>query len=150
MENVEIAHLLSKYADLLEIEGEGLFRVLAYRKAARTLESLSQPVAQLLAEGKDLEELPGIGKSMAEHIKEIIKTGTLEGLKKLRTEIPATLDELLEIFGLPWAFEGLPPVPACGCYISSVEEKNESGGVACDSTSSRPYSYNVAGKTCVQ
>jgi DNA polymerase (family 10) len=100
VENVEIAHLLSKYADLLEIQGEGLFRVLAYRKAARTLESLSQPVAQLLAEGKDLEELPGIGKSMAEHIEEIIKTGTLKGLKKLRKEIPTTLDELLEIEGL--------------------------------------------------
>jgi DNA polymerase (family 10) len=100
MENVEIAHLLSKYADLLEIQGEGLFRVLAYRKAARTVESLSQPVAQLLAEGKDLEELPGIGKSMAEHIEEIIKTGTLKALGKLHKEIPATLDELLEIEGL--------------------------------------------------
>ena len=119
MENVEIAHLLSKYADLLEIEGEGLFRVLAYRKAARTLESLSQPVAQLLAEGKDLEDLPGIGKSMAEHIEEIIKTGTLEGLKKLRKEIPATLDELLEV-------EGLGPKRTKQLYdklgISSIKE----------------------------
>ncbi len=119
MENVEIAHLLSKYADLLEIEGEGLFRVLAYRKAARTVESLSQPIAQLLAEGKDLEELPGIGKSMAEHIEEIVKTGTLEGLKKLRTEIPATLDELLEI-------EGLGPKRTKQLYdklgISSIKE----------------------------
>jgi DNA polymerase (family 10) len=100
MENVEIAHLLSKYADLLEIQGEGLFRVLAYRKAARTVESLSQPVAQLVTEGKDLEELPGIGKSMAEHIEEIIKTGTLKALRKLHKEIPTTLDELLEIEGL--------------------------------------------------
>jgi DNA polymerase (family 10) len=100
MENVEIAHLLSKYADLLEIQGEGLFRVLAYRKAARTVESLSQPIAQLRAQGKDLEELPGIGKSMAEHIEEIIKTGTLKALKELHKEIPATLDELLEIEGL--------------------------------------------------
>ena len=100
MENVEIAHLLSKYADLLEIQGEGLFRVLAYRKAARTVESLSQPIAQLVAEGKDLEELPGIGKSMAEHIGEIIKTGTLKALNQLHKEIPATLDELLEIEGL--------------------------------------------------
>ena len=100
MENVEIAHLLSKYADLLEIQGEGLFRVLAYRKAARTVESLSQPLAQLLAEGKDLEELPGIGKSMAEHIEEIIKTGSLQALRALHKEIPATLDELLEVEGL--------------------------------------------------
>jgi DNA polymerase (family X) len=119
MENVEIAHLLSKYADLLEIQGEGLFRVLAYRKAARTVESLSQPIAQLLAEGKDLEELPGIGKSMAEHIEEIVKTGTLKALRKLHKEIPATLDELLEI-------EGLGPKRTKQLYdrlgISSIKE----------------------------
>jgi len=102
MENVEIAHLLSKYADLLEIQGEGRFRVLAYRNAARTIESLSQPVAQLIAEGKDLKtlKLPGVGERMAEHIEEIIKTGTLQALKVLRKEIPATLDELLEVEGL--------------------------------------------------
>ena len=82
MENVEIAHVLSKYADLLEIEGEDLFRVLAYRNAARTIESLSQPVAQLLAEGKDLKKLklPGIGKSMAEHIEEIFKDRYAESI----------------------------------------------------------------------
>ena len=102
MENVEIARLLNKYADLLEIEGEDLFRVLAYRNAARTVESLSQPVAQLLDEGKDLSKLklPGIGKNMAEHVEEIIKTGTLQALNQLRKKIPATLDELLEIEGL--------------------------------------------------
>jgi DNA polymerase (family 10) len=100
MENVEIARLLTKYADLLEIRGEGLFRVLAYRKAARTVESLSQPMAQLIAEGKDLEELAGIGKSMAKHIEEIVQTGTLTELERLRKKIPASLDELLEVEGL--------------------------------------------------
>ena len=100
MENVEIANILRKYADLLEIQGEGRFRVLAYRNAARTIESLSQPVAQLIAEGKDLEELRGIGKNLAKHIEEIVRTGTLQGLKALRKEIPATLDELLEVEGL--------------------------------------------------
>ena len=100
MENVEIAHILTSYADLLEIQGEGLFRVLAYRNAARTVESLSQPVAQLLKEGKDLKELPGIGKSMAEHIEEIVKTGALKALTALRKKFPASLNELLEIEGL--------------------------------------------------
>ena len=102
MENVEIAHLLSKYADLLEIQGEGRFRVLAYRNAARTIESLSQPVAQLIAEGKDLKtlKLPGIGERMAQHVEQIVKTGTFQALKVLRKEIPVTLDELLEVEGL--------------------------------------------------
>jgi DNA polymerase (family 10) len=96
MENVEIAKILSKYGDLLEIQGEGLLRVLAYRRAARTIESLSQPVAHLLREGKDLSELPGIGKSMAEHVAEIVNTGTLKTLNKLRKKLPTAFDELLE------------------------------------------------------
>jgi DNA polymerase (family X) len=102
MENVEIAHLLGKYADLIEIQGVDLFRIQAYRNAARTIESLSQPITQLLDEGKDLKKLklPGIGKSMAEHIEEIVKTGTLQALNELRKKLPATLDELLEIEGL--------------------------------------------------
>jgi DNA polymerase (family 10) len=102
MENIEIAQVLNKYADLLEIQGKDLFRVLAYRNAARTIESLSQPVAQLLEEGKDLRKLklPGIGKSMAEHIGEIIETRTLRALNEIRKKLPATLDELLEIEGL--------------------------------------------------
>jgi DNA polymerase (family 10) len=102
MENIEIAHILTQYADLLEIEGEDLFRVLAYRNAARTIEGLSQPVVQLFEEGKDLQKLklPGIGKGMAEHITEIIKTGTLQALKQLQKKLPAHLDELLEIEGL--------------------------------------------------
>jgi DNA polymerase (family 10) len=102
MENVEIAHLLNKYADLLEIQGADLFRIQAYRNAARTIESLSQSVAQLLEEGKDLKKLklPGIGKSMSEHVEEIVKTGTLTALKELRKKLPGTVDELLEIEGL--------------------------------------------------
>jgi DNA polymerase (family 10) len=119
MENVEIAHILSSYADLLEIQGEGLFRVLAYRNAARTIESLSQPIAQLLKEGEDLKELPGIGKSMAEHIEEIVKTGTLRALTELRKKFPASLDELFQI-------EGLGPKRIKQLYekvgISSVKE----------------------------
>ena len=63
--------------------------MLAYRNTARTIESLPQRVAQLLKEGKDLKKLklPGIGKSMAEHVEEIIKTGTLQSLKHRAREI---------------------------------------------------------------
>lgn len=102
MENVEIAHLLNKYADLLEIQGADLFRIQAYRNAARTIESHSQPIVQLLEQGHDLKKLKlsGIGKSMAEHIEEIVKTGTLLALKELSKELPDSLDELLEIEGL--------------------------------------------------
>jgi DNA polymerase (family X) len=102
MENAQIALLLNQYADLLEIEGANLFRIRTYRNAARSIESLSQPIVQLVEEGKDLAKLklPGIGKGMAGHIEEIVKTGALGALKELRKKLPATLDELIEIEGI--------------------------------------------------
>jgi DNA polymerase (family 10) len=79
MENVEVTQVLSEYAALLDIQGESPFRVRSCRKAAQTVEGLSQPVAQLLQDGKDLTELPGIGDRMAGHIQEIVETETLTG-----------------------------------------------------------------------
>ena len=75
MENIEIGRILNAYADLLDIRGDNPFRVRSYRQASQTLEGLSKPVAQLVEEGEDLTELPGIGSSMAEHIREILQTG---------------------------------------------------------------------------
>jgi DNA polymerase (family 10) len=100
MENVEIARVLDEYADLLDIQGESPFRVRAYRKAAQTLEGLSRPVAQLVEEGADLTQLPGIGSSMAEHIREILTTGTLAALEKLHQEFPHTLATLVRVEGI--------------------------------------------------
>ena len=86
MENLEIANILTHCADLLEIQGAEPFRIRAYRNAVRTIEGLSQPLKQIIEEGKDLSklELPGIGKGMAEHIAEIVKTGTLSASKPRR------------------------------------------------------------------
>jgi DNA polymerase/3'-5' exonuclease PolX len=89
MENTEIARVLNQYADLLEIQDEGLFRVLAYRNAARTIESLSQPVAQLSrrSQGPQETQTAGDRQEYGEHVEEIIKTGTLQALKHLAREI---------------------------------------------------------------
>lgn len=100
MENVEIAQILNDYADLLDIQGENPFRVRAYRKAVQTIESLSRPVAELVEEGEDLTNLPGIGVSIAEHIQEILRTGTLKAFEELRKDVPATLAELVQLEGL--------------------------------------------------
>jgi len=97
MENVEIARILKEHAALLEIQGESPFRIRAYHQAARTLESLSQPVARLLEEQTDLTVLPGIGDRMAAHIQEIVKTGTLTVFEQTQKEVPRSLMELLEL-----------------------------------------------------
>jgi DNA polymerase (family 10) len=100
--NTEIAHQLREIADALEIEGASPFRVRAYRTAAATLDGLAQPAAQVLAAGgrRALQELPGIGESIAGKIEEMLETGQLAQLRRLRREVPAELAELLGIPGL--------------------------------------------------
>jgi DNA polymerase (family X) len=97
MENVEVARVLNDYADLLEIQDENPFRVRSYRKAAQTVEGLSRPVLELIDQGEDLTQLPGIGSSMAEHIREILSTGTLAALAAMHQHLPETLAALLQL-----------------------------------------------------
>ena len=100
MENIEIARILNDYAELLEFKNENRFRVGSYRRAAQMIQSLSEPLGQMIAEHKDLTELPGVGKSMAEHITEIVQTGGLKALTVMRREFPASMSELLQLEGL--------------------------------------------------
>ena len=77
MDNVEIARTLAEVADILEIQGENTFRIRAYRNAVRTVEVQTVPLGRLVEQGTPLTQLPGIGKEMANHIKEMVTTGTL-------------------------------------------------------------------------
>jgi DNA polymerase (family 10) len=89
--------LLNKLADLLEIEGENEFRVRAYRNAARAVDGFPRSVADLVHEHKDLSELPGIGKSMAQKIEEFVKTGRLRQLDELERKFPGQLAEMMSL-----------------------------------------------------
>ncbi|AZV47139.1 DNA polymerase III [Nautilia sp. PV-1] len=98
--NKEIAGILSKTADLLEIKGENPFKVRAYRNAARIIENSAKDFNKLVNEGFDLTKLPGIGHDLSEYIKEIVKTGKFHKLEELKKEIPQGVAELLSIEGL--------------------------------------------------
>lgn len=98
--NAEVAALFQQIADLLEIENANPFRVRAYRNAARELEALGVPVAELLANGEDLTELPGIGKDLAAKIGEIVETGKCRLLTKLQRATPPSVAEMLQVPGL--------------------------------------------------
>lgn len=100
MHNHEIAELLNKTADLLEIQGANQFRVRAYRNAARMVESFSRDVTDMINEGEDLSQLPGIGKDLAAKIDEIGKTGKLHRLEEIERQIPEELTLLMGIGGL--------------------------------------------------
>ena len=98
--NEDVAAVFEEMADLLEIEEANPFRVRAYRNAARTIRGLSRELEQLIADGKDLTDLPGIGKDLAAKINEILQTGKVKALEKLHKEVPPSVEELLKIPGL--------------------------------------------------
>lgn len=98
--NADIAAVFEEIADLLEIRGDNPFRIRAYRNAARTVGELGQDLAALVARGRDLPKLPGIGADLAGKIAEIGRTGTCALLERLHRELPAAITELLRIPGL--------------------------------------------------
>ncbi|MCF7898141.1 MAG: DNA polymerase/3'-5' exonuclease PolX [Candidatus Omnitrophica bacterium] len=98
--NNEIADIFSEVADLLDIQDENQFRIRSYRNAARTIGGLSQSVAEMIKEGKDLSKLSGIGKDLAEKIETIIKKGSLPQLKKLRKKTPKSLSTIMKVASL--------------------------------------------------
>ena len=88
MNNRQLADTFTLIANLSEIKGEIIYKTLAYRKAAESLMSLGREASEYWKEGK-LEDIPGVGKAIAEKIDELLTTGKLEFLEKLKKEVPA-------------------------------------------------------------
>jgi len=99
MINQELARIFEEIADLLEIEGADVFRVNAYRKAARVIDELSEDVAGLAARN-ELTKIPGIGKGTAEKIQQYLAEGKITVHQELRSKLPEGLLALLTIPGL--------------------------------------------------
>jgi len=100
VQNAEVAAMFDQAAELLEIKGENQFRVRAYRRAARVIEGLPQSVKSLLSAGRDLSELPGIGKDLAGKIAEIVESGHFPLLDSLKRKLPGELGEIATLPGL--------------------------------------------------
>jgi DNA polymerase (family X) len=99
MNNRQLADTFTLIANLLEIKGEIIYKTLAYRKASESLMGLGRQASEYWKEGK-LEEIPGVGKAIAEKIDELLKTGKLEFLEKLKKEVPEELASWLAVPGL--------------------------------------------------
>ncbi|MBI5928098.1 MAG: DNA polymerase/3'-5' exonuclease PolX [Chloroflexi bacterium] len=97
--NRDIAEVFENIADLLEIKGESVFRVVAYRDGAQTIRDLPRDLSAIQAEGK-LTELPNIGETLAEKIEELLTTGELNFYKRITAEIPLSLVEMLRVNGV--------------------------------------------------
>ncbi len=100
MENRDVARVLRETAHLLEIDGAIIGRYRSYERAAELLDSLPERVESLAADPEKLTELPGIGDRMAEHIREILKTGDYSLRAKLLKKYPHTLLDLLNLQSL--------------------------------------------------
>ena len=100
MNNARIAEVFTNIARLLEIKGEPAFTILAYQRAAWTIEDLPTELAQIIREGGDLREIPGIGKAISEKIKELVSTGRLSYFENLKSELPEGILDVIQVPGI--------------------------------------------------
>jgi DNA polymerase (family X) len=97
--NQEIAEKLREIYNLMQLAGENRFRAIAFDRAAQTIESLKNPVLEYI-ENRNLTDLKGIGKSIAEDIYSYADTGSIPVLDDLKEKVPKGLIEWLNISGL--------------------------------------------------
>ncbi len=96
--NEEAAQLFENMAVLLELQGDSIFKIRAYQRAARTIENLSFPLAQAVDDGVDLKAIPGIGKAISDKVRELHLTGKVAAYERLRAEVP---DGVLDLMAIP-------------------------------------------------
>lgn len=97
--NREVAAVLYEMAELLELSGENRFKIIAYSRAARAIESLKEDIEKASSEGR-LEAIPGVGKAIAQKVDEYLRTGQIQAHQELLRKTPPGLAELLRISGL--------------------------------------------------
>ena len=98
MNNTQIAKVFENIAGLLEVKGEQAFTVLAYRRAAWSINELPTELDRMVRENGDLRQIPGVGRAIADKITELVNTGGLRYFEKLRSEFP---DGILGVMRLP-------------------------------------------------
>src|SRR5206468_8013722 len=99
MDKDQVAEILTEIGVLLELKGENPFKTRAYANAARTLETLSEPLDRIIAEER-LGEVKGIGEALQKKITELVTTGRLGYYEELKASLPPGLLAMLEIPGL--------------------------------------------------
>ncbi|HVS75685.1 MAG TPA: DNA polymerase/3'-5' exonuclease PolX [Steroidobacteraceae bacterium] len=97
--NVDVADAFDEMGDLLAIEGENPFRVRAYRRAGQVVRGLPRELAEMAGES-EYDALPGIGADLAAKITELVETGHLRALDKLRRQVPPGVRQLLSLPGM--------------------------------------------------
>ncbi|MBM2820247.1 MAG: hypothetical protein HW405_7 [Candidatus Berkelbacteria bacterium] len=103
MTNKEIGQTLYKIAKILELSNEkGRFRIVAYERAAQTIESYVENLSEVYKKGglKAINDIPGVGESIAEKIEELLKTGKLKYLDEISANVPVNEVQFMQIPGV--------------------------------------------------
>ncbi|MGA1861550.1 DNA polymerase/3'-5' exonuclease PolX [Deferribacter thermophilus] len=100
MINEKIASIFEEYADYLELNNDEVYKIAAYRKAARVIKGLPFNLKDYVDSGKRLEDIKGVGKAISKKILEILETGTLSALEEIKKNTPNILIEMTKIPGL--------------------------------------------------
>jgi len=97
--NGDLARVFHEIGDILEVKGELVFKTVAYHRAA---DAIGRSPIDLVAAYRagDPPKVPGVGQAISDKIAELVTTGQMRFLDKLRAEVPASLVELLQIPGL--------------------------------------------------
>src|SRR3989344_201294 len=102
MQNTEISQILMEISEHLAMQGENVFKVKAFEKAAQGIRGIEIELADIYKEKglNGLEEIPGVGPSIAGEIEELIKTGKSKYYEKLKKKAPVDVGELMKVEGL--------------------------------------------------
>lgn len=99
--NQEIAALLDRIGDILAIQGENRFKIIAYQRASDVIEHSSRGVHDVWqGDPTNLRAIPGVGEAIADKLDELFRTGQMGYYEKIRAQIPEGLVELLQIPGV--------------------------------------------------
>ena len=99
LSNRDIADIFERCADMLQIRGDNIHRVLSYRRASETIRAAPRDLRAISAEG-GLTDLSYIGKTIAAKIEEMLDTGELDFYNRLKAEIPEGLVDIMHINGV--------------------------------------------------
>src|ERR671918_1929586 len=99
MRNGEIAEAFEELASLYELDGAVVYRVVAYRNAAKAIREAGVSVEEMTRKGR-VEELSGVGRTIAEKIDALLETGSIPAAEKLKARIPSGLIAVTRIPGL--------------------------------------------------
>ncbi len=100
MKNSDIATVFENIADLLDLKGDNKFKIRAYARAAQVIHHLPEEMELMHEEGKDLQDIAGIGDAIAKKSVELITTGKLKFYEDLKAEFPQGIINLLDVPGV--------------------------------------------------